>query len=131
MRPKKSKELIGELAKELGLSEQEVKSVYDVYWGRVRKTMSSLEHNRIFLQGLGTFFIKPWAVEKRLKANATKVSGYMENPSNHGLHVMNEIFKENIKLEAVKEREQFEIDQKKIKRNERYTQNLEREGQDS
>ena len=93
--------------------------------------MSSLEHNRIFLQGLGTFFIKPWAVEKRLKANATKVSGYMENPSNHGLHVMNEIFKENIKLEAVKEREQFEIDQKKIKRNERYTQNLEREGQDS
>jgi nucleoid DNA-binding protein len=128
LRPKKTKELIPQLAKELGLTEQEVKSVIDLYWDQVRKTLSSLEHNRLFLRGLGVFYIKPWALEKRLKANATKVSGYMDNPSTHGLEMMNEIFKENIKLEVVRERELEENRQKFKKRDERRNQNLEGEG---
>lgn len=105
--------------------------MYDVYWSKVRKTLSSLDHNRIFLQGFGTFFIKPWGVKKRLQVNANKVSGYMENPSSHGLHVMNEIFKENIKLQAVMDREMLENELRKSKRNERNNKNLEGEGQDS
>lgn len=127
MRPKKTKELIPQLAKELQLSEQEIKSVMDLYWDQVRKTLSSLEHNRIFLRGLGVFYIKPWALEKKLKGNATKVSNYMENPSSHGLEMMNEIFKENIKLEAVKERELEENRLKFKKRDERRNQDLEGE----
>lgn len=127
MRPKKTKELIPQLAKELQLSEQEIKSVMDLYWDQVRKTLSSLEHNRIFLRGLGVFYIKPWALEKKLKGNATKVSNYMENPSSHGLEMMNEIFKENIKLEAVKARELEENRLKFKKRDERRNQDLEGE----
>lgn len=86
-----------------------------------------MEHNRIFLRGLGVFYIKPWALEKKLKGNATKVSNYMENPSSHGLEMMNEIFKENIKLEAVKERELEENRLKFKKRDERRNQDLEGE----
>ena len=128
MRPKKTKELIPQLAKELQLSEQEVKSVMDLYWDQVRKTLSSLEHNRIFLRGLGVFYVKPWALEKRLKGNATKVSNQMDNPSSYGLEMMNEIFKENLKLEAVKERELEENKVKFKKRDERRNQDLEGEG---
>lgn len=128
MRPKKTKELIPQIAKELQLSEQEVKSVMDIYWNQVRKTLSSLEHNRLFLRGLGVFYIKPWALEKRFKSNSTRVSAHMDNPSNHGLQMMNEIFKENIKLEAVRDREIEENKIKFKKRDERRNQDLEREG---
>lgn len=128
MRPKKTKELIPQLAKELQLSEEQVKSVMDLYWDQLRKTLSSLEHNRIFLRGLGVFYIKPWALEKRIKGNATKVSNYIDNPSSHGLQMMNEIFKENIKLDAVKAREMEENQVKFKKRDERRNQDLEGEG---
>ena len=128
MRPKKTKELIPQIAKELQLSEEQVKSVIDIYWDQVRKTLSSLEYNRLFLRGLGVFYIKPWALEKKLKSNSSRVSDYMDNPSNYGLQKMNDIFKENIKLEAVKARELEENQIKFKKRDERRNQDLEGEG---
>lgn len=100
----------------------------DIYWDQVRKTLSSLEYNRLFLRGLGVFYIKPWALEKKLKSNSSRVSEYMDNPSNYGLQKMNDIFKENIKLEAVKARELEENEIKFKKRDERRNQNLEGEG---
>lgn len=127
MRPKKTKELIPQIAKELQLSEEQVKSVIDIYWDQVRKTLSSLEYNRLFLRGLGVFYIKPWALEKKLKSNSSRVSDYMDNPSNYGLQKMNDIFKENIKLEAVKARELEENQIKFKKRDERRNQDLEGE----
>ena len=128
MRPKKTKELIPQIAKELQLSEEQVKSVIDIYWDQVRKTLSSLEYNRLFLRGLGVFYIKPWALEKKLKSNSSRVSDYMDNPSNYGLQKMNDIFKENIKLEAVKARELEENQIKFKKRDESRNQDLEGEG---
>jgi len=128
LRPKKTKELIPQIAKELQLSEEQVKSVIDIYWDQVRKTLSSLEYNRLFLRGLGVFYIKPWALEKKLKSNSSRVSDYMDNPSNYGLQKMNDIFKENIKLEAVKARELEENQIKFKKRDERRNQDLEGEG---
>jgi len=127
LRPKKTKELIPQIAKELQLSEEQVKSVIDIYWDQVRKTLSSLEYNRLFLRGLGVFYIKPWALEKKLKSNSSRVSDYMDNPSNYGLQKMNDIFKENIKLEAVKARELEENQIKFKKRDERRNQDLEGE----
>jgi hypothetical protein len=52
----------------------------------------------------------------------------MDNPSNYGLQKMNDIFKENIKLEAAKARELEENEIKFKKRNDRRNQNLEGEG---
>lgn len=128
MRPKKAKESIAQIAKELQLSEQEVKSVLDIYWDKIRKTLSSLEHNKVFLKGLGTFYIKTWSLEKRLKINENKVSNCMENPSASGLQMMNDIFKENIKLNAVKQRDMVQNRIKSRKRDERRNQDLEGEG---
>lgn len=131
MKPKKVKDLIPHLAKELQLSESEVKSVLDVYWDRVRKTLSSLEHNRVYLKGLGTFYIKPWSVDKNLRMNDALIDRYTQNPTPGSLTIMNNLFKDNIKLNRVKEVEQGYKEEWKKRRDERRNPSLEGEEQDS
>lgn len=131
MKPKKVKDLIPKLASELQLSEQEVKSVLDVYWDKIRKTLSSLEHNRVYLRGLGTFYLKPWAVDKTLRMNDAMIDKYTQNPTPGSLAIMNNVFKDNIKLNRVKEIEQGYQEQWKKKRDERRNPGLEGEEQDS
>lgn len=131
MIPKKAKALIAEVAKELQLSEREVSSVLDVYWEGVRKNLSSLEHNKVFVKGLGTFYIKPWALKKRIMANKARIDASIENPTARSLGVLNELYKENLKLEAVKAKEDAEVERKLKIRHERHNQDLEGEEQDS
>lgn len=131
MKPKKVKNLIPQLAKDLQLSEEEIKSVLDLYWDKIRKTLSSLEYNRLYLKGLGTFYVKPWALDKKLKINDALITRYVENPTSGGLTIMNGLFKDNIKLNKVKEREIQNNIKREEKKYERRNQDLEREEQDS
>lgn len=128
MRPKRIKDLLPKLAKELGLSEKEVQSVLDVYWDTVRKTLSSMEHNRVFMKGLGTFYVKPWSIDKKLKINNIVIDKYSQNPTTGGLTIMNQLFKDNMKLEAAKRRESDSNVKKEKKKHDRRNQNLEGEG---
>lgn len=127
MKPKKIKDLIPQLSKELQLSEEEIKSVLDVYWDKVRKLLSSLEHNKVNLKGLGTFYIKPWSVDKKLKINDSLIDRYVENPTTSGLTIMNNLMKDNMKLKKVKEREIENHKKREEKKYERRNQNLEGE----
>lgn len=127
MKPKKIKDLIPQLSKELQLSEEEIKSVLDVYWDKVRKLLSSLEHNRVNLKGLGTFYIKPWSVDKKLRINDSLIDRYVENPTSSGLTIMNSLLKDNMKLKKVKEREIENHKKREEKKYERRNQNLEGE----
>lgn len=131
MIPKKTKELIPEIAKKLQLSEQEVKSVMDVYWSKVQKALSSLEYNRIYLKGLGTFYIKPWSVDKKLQNNSRAIENYTQNPTPSGLTILNNLFKDNIKLQKAAEAEKANSEKWKQKRDERRNSDLEGKGQDS
>lgn len=128
MRPKKLRDLIPSLAKELRLSEKEVESVLDVYWDSLRKTLSSLEYNRIYMKGLGTFYIKPWSIDKKLKINNAVIGKYSENPTVGGLTIMNQLFKDNMKLESAKRREVENNEKKEKKKHDRRNQDLEGEG---
>lgn len=131
MKPKKTKELISELAKNLQLSEEEIKSVLDLYWRKVRKTLSSLEHTHVNLKGLGTMYMKPWIVEKRIKMNDCAMENYIESPTNGSLTILNNLAKDNLKLKAAKEELDKQSIKKKLIKNERHNQNLEGEEQDS
>lgn len=128
MKPKKVKDLLPQLSKELQLSEKEIKSVLDVYWDKVRKTLSSLDHNRLYLKGLGTFYVKPWRLDTRLKINNALVDRYVNNPTASGLHIMNNLLKDNLKIEKVKEREKEYDEQRQEKKHKRRNQDLEGEG---
>lgn len=100
----------------------------DVYWDKVRKSLSSLEHNRVFLSGLGTFFIKPWSVERQLKLNKGIVDKYTTQPTAGSLTILNNIYKDNLKLtRALEVDKQFKEEWSK-KRNERRNQDLEGKG---
>ncbi len=131
MKPKKLKNLIPQLSKELQLSEEEIKSVLDIYWDKVRKLLSSLDHNRVNLKGLGTFYIKPWSVDKRIRINDSLIDRYVESPTSSGLTIMNNLLKDNMKLKKVKEKEIESNKKREEKKYERRNQTLEGEGEDS
>lgn len=120
--------MLPKLASELQLSEKEIQSVLDVYWDKVRKTLSSLEHNRVFIRGLGTFYIKPWAVERQLRLNKGIVDKYTAQPTAGSLTILNNVYKDNLKLNRLLEVEQQRKEEWTKKKNERRNQDLEREG---
>lgn len=84
MRPKKAKELIPEVAKELDLPEEMIKEIIDFYWQEVRKSLSSLKHSRVHITNLGDFTIKHWKLDDMIE--------------------MLERFKENLKQKGVQEK---------------------------
>jgi nucleoid DNA-binding protein len=131
LKPKKVKNLLPQLAQELELTEAEIQSVLDIYWDKVRKTLSSLEYNRVFLKGLGTFYIKPWSIDRKLKINDALITRHTENPTVSSLGYINELFKDNVKVNKVKERHLEEERLKEKIRYERYNKDLEGEGEDS
>lgn len=131
MKPKKVKELVPQLAKKLQLSEKEIESVLDVYWDKLRKNLSSIENNHVYLKGLGTLYLKPWMVEKKIKVNEHIIDRYIQNPTSGGLTILNSLMKDNLKLNAAKERLTEESIKKENIKYERRNQNLEGEEQDS
>ena len=66
MKPKKSKELIPNVAKDLGVSEQMVSDVTSFYWHEIRKSLSSLKHARVHVTNLGDFTIKHWKLDDKI-----------------------------------------------------------------
>lgn len=131
MKPKKVKDLIPELSQKLQLSELEIKSVLDVYWDKVRKNLSSLENNHVYLKGLGTFYMRASSVDKQLKMNENIINKYTQNPTAGGLAIINNVLRDNLKLNDAKERLKEESIKKENIKYERRNQNLEGEEQDS
>lgn len=131
MKPKKVKDLIPELSQKLQLSELEIKSVLDIYWDKVRKNLSSIENNHVYLKGLGTLYLKPWMVEKKIKVNEHIIDRYIQNPTTGGLTILNGLMKDNLKLNDAKERLTEESIKKENIKYERRNQNLEGEEQNS
>ena len=131
MKPKKTKQLIPELAKKLQLSEKEIESVINVYWDNIRKTLSSLDYTHVNLKGLGTFYMKPWMVDKRLRINGHVINKYIENPTAGGLTILNKLSQDNLKLNLVKEELEKQSLKKKSIKDERRNQSLEGKEQDS
>lgn len=128
MKPKRIKDLIPSLAKELQLSDKEVASVLNVYWDKIRKLLSSLDHNRVYMKGLGTFYVKPWAVDKKMDMNQKTIEKYTQMPTTRSLMIISQAILDNVKLQNVKEREGELMKIKKRKKDERLNQNLEGKG---
>jgi hypothetical protein len=68
LHPKKSKTLILETSRITGMSENIIEDVTSFYWEEVRKSLSSLKHQRIHLTNLGDFTIKHWKLEDKINS---------------------------------------------------------------
>lgn len=66
MNPKKGKDLIPEVAGELGIDETLVKKVIDFYWKSVRTCLEDLEYPDIQIANFGRFVIKENAFDRKL-----------------------------------------------------------------
>lgn len=69
MNPKKSKELIPVVAKELEMDEILVKKVIDFYWNSVRKSMEDLKYPDIQVANFGRFVIKQNTFDKKIEGH--------------------------------------------------------------
>ena len=58
MNPKKSKDFVSDVAKELDLHEDLVKEVVSFFWSKIRSNLGDLKHHTITVPNLGTFKIR-------------------------------------------------------------------------
>lgn len=68
MIPRKVKHIIAPLAEKHSLTPENTYAIIRAYWAYVREQMSSLEHDRILIPNLGTFYVKPWALNKKIES---------------------------------------------------------------
>lgn len=69
MNPKQHKNFRKGIAEKVEVHESVVDDFIDFYYDKVRQALSSLESNRIFIDGLGTFALRKVRVEKAIKKN--------------------------------------------------------------
>jgi nucleoid DNA-binding protein len=99
LRPKKAKTFIPEVAEELNLSEKLVEDVIDFYWQEIRKSLSSLKHQRVHLTNLGDFVIKHWKIDSKI----INLENWEENNKQKGMQQMTARFKTAENLFELKE----------------------------
>jgi len=64
MNPKKSSKLYKTVSEDLNISESLVENLLELYYKEVRQCISSLDHTRLNVTGLGHFFVKSQKVKK-------------------------------------------------------------------
>ena len=66
MNPRKPKTAVKKTAESTAQTEQLVSDLTHFYWGKVRKSLSSLEHQRVAVANFGTFMVRMNKMEKRI-----------------------------------------------------------------
>ena len=89
MRPKKAKEFIPIVAEQLELPQDCISDIVNYYWEEMRKSLSSLKHQRIHATNLGDFTIKHWKIDDKID----KLEKWEHNNKLKGLQEMTARFK--------------------------------------
>lgn len=69
MNPKSHKQFKKDIAEEVGVHPKVVEDFLTFYYARVRRALSELQYPRVFVDGLGTFFIRKGKLQKAIKRN--------------------------------------------------------------
>lgn len=89
MQPKKAKDLIPSVASDLNISSSVIEDVILYYWQEIRKSLSSLKHQKIHITNLGDFNIKHWKIDEKIEM----LEKWEENNKQKGLQQMTARFK--------------------------------------
>jgi nucleoid DNA-binding protein len=79
MIPKNHKIFKDGIANEVGVHENVVDDFISFYYSNVRSALSSLEHNKIFVDGLGTFTLRKARLEKAIVKNKSYLGNLEKN----------------------------------------------------
>ena len=67
MIPTKARDLIPELATQIGISEEDLAIMLSCYFKENKRIASTLQESHIILRGLGTLNIKGWELEEKIQ----------------------------------------------------------------
>lgn len=81
LRPIKRKQISEKVAEKLKLSSEIIDEIMSCYFRAVQKKLSALEHDRICVDGLGTFYIKRRKLEQKLTKYKDALTRYEEKPN--------------------------------------------------
>jgi nucleoid DNA-binding protein len=140
LHPKKAKEFIDDVAKEVGLSKEVVESIISFYYRQLRQNLSNLSYNRVHVTNLGDFTIKHWKIDDRID----KLQKFEENNKAKGLQKITARFKtaeslyelKNLKkiIEEENQRKDFiklHKTKSNVKSRKKHNKDMEEQGSDS
>lgn len=79
MNPKKFKNILEEIAKDIECDKQMMSDVMDFYWYNVRKSITTITYPRINIESLGAFRLKPKVLDKTIVKYKVAMAGF-KNP---------------------------------------------------
>jgi hypothetical protein len=79
LNPKKFKNILDEITKDIDCDKQLVLDVMDFYWSSVRKSIITVDYPRITIESLGTFRLKPRVLQKTMLKYKIAMAGF-KNP---------------------------------------------------
>jgi len=122
--PRKAKTFKKEVAQDLNLSEHLIDKAVDCYWEAVRKTLVNMTEPSILLNGLGTFKIRHWDIDKHIEKNTLilqRIEGKFKS------YPITLDLKDKLeKLKKMKELSDAVQEKLKKKKNEKVNKNLEK-----
>jgi nucleoid DNA-binding protein len=140
LRPKKAKEFVDEVAKEVGLAKEVVDGIISFYYRELRQNLSSICHYRVHVTNLGDFTIKHWKIDDKID----KLQKFEENNKAKGLQKITARFKtaetlfdlKNLKqqLEEENQRKDFiklHKTKSNVKSRKKHNKDMEEQGSDS
>jgi hypothetical protein len=119
MNPKKAIIYKEGIAEELGVSEDVVDAFIGFYYDRVRESLSDIEHLGLYLNDLGTFFIRRNKLIYNLKKNRD-ILGNLKKTTYNGYEKSIAVSKKIELYEDALERVNKRIDKKKEFKNKKY-----------
>lgn len=118
MKPKSHKDFKEGIADEVGVHQSVVDDFISFYYAKVRSKLSNLEFPRIYLDGLGTFYLRKNKLEKAIKRNKS-ILGNLAKRTYAGFAKSEDVQRDIEKMEkALKQMEKDILNKKKF-RNER------------
>lgn len=120
MNPKKAKELIPEVAKNIPLPVSTIEDIVNFYWREVWESLTTLSEPKVHVENLGDFNIKHWSLDKEIN----KCYNILKSKTQKGtekyvtgikikdkINLLEEI---KVKVEEEQQRKEFIYEHKKI-----------------
>lgn len=119
MNPKKFKNILDEIAKEVDYNKELISTVVDFYWENVRKSVNNVVHPRINIESFGSFKLKPKVLQKTISKYKITMLGF-KNPE-FSKYVRYQALKDRLEiLERASEQIKVEFDRYKQIKRDRY-----------
>lgn len=121
MKPLKRKQISEIIAEKMKLPLDLVDEIVSSYYKQIQKKLSGLEHERLFIDGLGTFYIKKKKLDSKMQAykNIIDLHANNENPDMSEFSYILALKTELKKFESIKEQINLEEQKKEIKKEEK------------